>query len=96
MPISPIPPSAKPITPLTPGDVYADVRGDVSEIEEGEERTLREWAAIPNGAAANTGVIFPCIPVKLCDISDGTSHTYLLGEKYLNAALYLTGSDTRR
>jgi hypothetical protein len=31
--------------------------------------------------------------VGIADISDGTSHTYLVGEKYLNADNYTTGID---
>ncbi len=40
-----------------------------------------------------TGVCFQRSEVTMADIRDGSSNTYLLGEKYLNSDLYLTGAD---
>ena len=40
-----------------------------------------------------TGVIYCGSLIKLADISDGTSNTYLVGEKYLNPDSYDTGND---
>jgi len=39
------------------------------------------------------GVIFTTSVIKNKDIRDGTSHTYLIGEKYLNRGSYRDGSD---
>ncbi len=46
-----------------------------------------------NPPALQTGVMYLCSEVKMNDISDGTTNTYLAGEKYLNADHYLTGID---
>lgn len=44
--------------------------------------------------AKNDGLVFQRSEVKVSDITDGTSNTYLVGEKYLNPDDYTTGSDT--
>ena len=42
---------------------------------------------------ASNGVSYERSKVKMADISDGTSNTYLVGEKYLNPNDYTTGAD---
>jgi len=44
-------------------------------------------------ASLFTGISFVRSEVKMADISDGASNTYLVGERYINADLYLTGQD---
>jgi prepilin-type N-terminal cleavage/methylation domain-containing protein/prepilin-type processing-associated H-X9-DG protein len=39
------------------------------------------------------GVAVPGLVVRIAEITDGTSNTYLIGEKYLNPDDYLTGVD---
>jgi prepilin-type N-terminal cleavage/methylation domain-containing protein/prepilin-type processing-associated H-X9-DG protein len=40
-----------------------------------------------------TGIAFCGSTVKLVDVTDGTSNTYLIGEKYMDPDLYSTGMD---
>jgi prepilin-type N-terminal cleavage/methylation domain-containing protein/prepilin-type processing-associated H-X9-DG protein len=40
-----------------------------------------------------TGIQFVRSEIKIADITDGTSNTYMVGEKYLNSDLYFTGTD---
>jgi prepilin-type N-terminal cleavage/methylation domain-containing protein len=47
----------------------------------------------PGGAPALCGISYERSLVKLKDVKDGVSKTYLVGEKYLNRLKYGTGSD---
>lgn len=60
---------------------YADGAGPGAEAK---------WAKM---AAKANGVFFAASALKLTEIEDGASCTYLLGEKYLNPDWYLTGGD---
>ena len=40
-----------------------------------------------------TGVSFQRSEVKIKHLTDGTSHTYIIGEKYINPNHYETGPD---
>jgi prepilin-type N-terminal cleavage/methylation domain-containing protein/prepilin-type processing-associated H-X9-DG protein len=55
------------------------------------------WAVSTKGYAGNTlsmtGVCFLHSIIDIGDVSDGTSKTYLIGEKYLNPQHYTTGMD---
>jgi prepilin-type N-terminal cleavage/methylation domain-containing protein len=44
-------------------------------------------------ASLNTGVMSCGSMIKMADITDGTSNTYLVGEKYLDVDYYFTGQD---
>ena len=48
----------------------------------------QEWADVLYGASDVTGIIYVHSTVALCDITDGTSNTYLVGEKYIDADHY--------
>ncbi len=58
-----------------------------------------DWAAAENGtgfkasAQNNDGISFQHSLVTIKDIVDGTAHTYLAGEKYMNPDFYFTGTD---
>ena len=49
-------------------------------------------SAMPYSQA--TGVVFQRSTIQIADISDGTSNTYLFGEKYVDSDNYLTGADS--
>jgi prepilin-type N-terminal cleavage/methylation domain-containing protein/prepilin-type processing-associated H-X9-DG protein len=56
-------------------------------LAEGDSPTY-PWAG-----QGETGAVYRLSTVRLTDVADGTSQTYLLGEKYLPADRYTTGQD---
>jgi prepilin-type N-terminal cleavage/methylation domain-containing protein/prepilin-type processing-associated H-X9-DG protein len=50
-------------------------------------------AAYPWAGQRETGVVFRVSTVRLPDVADGTSQTYMIGEKYVPAGLAATGLD---
>ncbi len=46
-----------------------------------------------DNTSAYTGICFERSMVRVDHVTDGTSHTYLFGEKYLNPDSYLNGAD---
>jgi prepilin-type processing-associated H-X9-DG protein len=44
-----------------------------------------------NNALENTGISYARSEISVTKITDGTTHTYMLGEKYLDSNDYLTG-----
>ncbi|MBN1591328.1 MAG: DUF1559 domain-containing protein, partial [Pirellulales bacterium] len=61
------------------------------DIEDGESAAGNvNWDKI---SAATNGVFYPASEVKQADIEDGTSHTYMFGEKYIMVDYYTTGQD---
>ncbi len=57
----------------------------------GDAMSENSWAAQRNGGRQATGVVYLHSWLPLSEIEDGTSNTYLVGEKYLNADHYATG-----
>ena len=47
-----------------------------------------------NVASVATGVVYGGSLIKLADVTDGTSNTYLIGEKYIGPNHYATGTAT--
>ncbi len=55
------------------------------------QMTSNAWTTFANVAMVATGIVYCGSLIKMADITDGTSHTYLAGEKYLNPDDYATG-----
>ena len=47
----------------------------------------------PKYAEVFTGIHYLRSEIKIADIADGTSNTYMVGEKYINPDWYFTGQD---
>jgi len=77
------------------GDVHTELRlyagGDFGSPGDLDTPAARQ--AIAAYYKATTGVMFACSRITSADVSDGTSNTYLLGEKYLNPDSYENGND---
>lgn len=55
---------------------------------------LRRWDNSDDATnSPATGISYRRSMIKIADITDGTSNTYMLGEKYMNSDTYLTGTD---
>ena len=49
--------------------------------------------SLSNIAGISTGIVYAGSMIRIIDITDGVSNTYLLGEKYINADCYTNGMD---
>jgi prepilin-type N-terminal cleavage/methylation domain-containing protein len=59
-------------------------------LDDSDQRGIIQ-SAIAATSAGKGGVFYPLSMVTVKDISDGTSCTYLIGEKYMNTESYATG-----
>jgi prepilin-type N-terminal cleavage/methylation domain-containing protein/prepilin-type processing-associated H-X9-DG protein len=81
---------------LARGD-YAACAGDTPDgCDQGPESfadadTWDENRWLQQGGSAQTGVVFLRSTIKQVDIKDGTSHTYLAGERNISTTNYYTG-----
>ena len=57
----------------------------------GDSAPNSAWEALPGTMNDATGVIFRRSRITISQVADGTSHTYLLGERYLNPDNYYDG-----
>jgi prepilin-type N-terminal cleavage/methylation domain-containing protein/prepilin-type processing-associated H-X9-DG protein len=75
------------------GDCYYNSPGtnQATSYADGDSRTESDWAAQRYGAKYATGVIFLHSQIRMSDIPDGTSSTFLVGEKYLDPDHYEDG-----
>jgi prepilin-type processing-associated H-X9-DG protein len=58
---------------------------------DGDSWSSLVWAAINGGINTNTGVFATHSAYKITLITDGMSHTYLVGERYMNPDNYFDG-----
>lgn len=65
------------------GDLFLGIHNGPNSVPEG----LQASYAWPDFSSAN-GVIFQRSQIKLGDVTDGSSNTYLLGEKHVNRNFY--------
>jgi prepilin-type N-terminal cleavage/methylation domain-containing protein/prepilin-type processing-associated H-X9-DG protein len=66
----------------------------VAEVESAPgEMTANAHTTFSNTAAAATGIFYSASMITMADVSDGTTCTYLIGEKYVNPDNYTTGMD---
>jgi prepilin-type N-terminal cleavage/methylation domain-containing protein/prepilin-type processing-associated H-X9-DG protein len=74
------------------GDGQMDeVEGGPGSLQQGDDPKF--WRQFARSDRQFHGVIFQRSQIRIADITNGTSNTYLVGEKYLNAASYLTQDD---
>jgi prepilin-type N-terminal cleavage/methylation domain-containing protein len=78
------------------GDIWNEMNGGTSYADISSPSDLDSAgvkAAISDFRKVASGIMFACSRVRAADIGDGTSNTYLLGEKYVNADHYEDGAD---
>ena len=66
----------------------------ITEVEVGGAETSKAKTTFGNVAKLATGVAYAGSLVRMSDITDGASNTFLVGEKYLTTDNYETGNDS--
>jgi hypothetical protein len=73
-------------------DRWLDVDGFPQTMEEAKDEVKWKEEAFFKGKWDPNGVVIPRYPIRLREITDGLSRTYLVGEKHLNPDLYFSGT----
>jgi prepilin-type N-terminal cleavage/methylation domain-containing protein len=71
---------------------YAANAGSGTAVGDTGPSSLADGDARTNWLQLN-GVVFQASQVTIADIKDGTSNTYMVGERYINPDTYYTGTD---
>ena len=75
------------------GDGNDDLTWTPSSQSTVEAMTEEEWQALPGTSDDATGITFCRSTVTMAQVRDGSTNTYLVGEKYLRPKNYETGVD---
>jgi prepilin-type N-terminal cleavage/methylation domain-containing protein len=74
------------------GDVFNGIPQGPSSYDDERQWTQNgTWASQPGTIVSNTGIFGVHFVIKPTDITDGTSHTYLVAERYLSPDVFDTG-----
>jgi prepilin-type N-terminal cleavage/methylation domain-containing protein/prepilin-type processing-associated H-X9-DG protein len=78
------------------GDIWNEMSSvvgyaDINQPSDLTSPTVRK--AMSDMGKVASGIVFCCSRISPADVTDGTSNTYLLGEKYMNPDHYEDGSD---
>ena len=60
-----------------------------SSVAEGDDPSYNGWV----NTSSFTGIAYQRSEVTIADVRDGTSNTYMIGEKYINSDCYTNGQD---
>ena len=71
-----------------------EIFGGPPDLATGDDPNYSEWVNHASILAQHTGIAYERSEVTLDDVKDGSSNTLLVGEKYINPDLYLTGGDS--
>ncbi len=74
------------------GNQNGDLSAQIQDYPTGDSAPESLWASFPGGAEWATGPIFVRSECTTAAIKDGTTFTYLLGERFINPDSYYTGS----
>jgi prepilin-type N-terminal cleavage/methylation domain-containing protein/prepilin-type processing-associated H-X9-DG protein len=75
------------------GEVFYRWRKGPRSLKQGDSPSYNKSWPLSDAKTAFTGIVAPHCLITMRDVTDGTSHVYLVGEKYLNPVNYFTTLD---
>ena len=67
-----------------------EIFGGPDSLQQGDDPNYADW----HDTSDHTGIAYERSEVTVANVRDGTSNTFLIGEKYINADKYATGTDS--